>query len=265
MYRLFADVEAMSALSESEAQTVHPQQPSRNVSKASSHSRPLPTPSLRSNAPLPDLPPQDQNHAMDPLGYAQSSRSSSGGGQGSYSPAASSSLATESLQRYALQDPGPSPTASMLRTPLSPKSSMRRRVLAQQAQSRQNISPRKRGAWSDADRRSVQSEAALLGPSSSRAVARDLRRLLTSLERQDSQKLAGSQQHLSRHLQDIDEQLNSIASKLKSHEDDLVDPDNRSNADLDQPVPNLADKGPSFIASVVLKNGGLTAEIQSTT
>lgn len=242
MYRLFADVEAMSALSESEAQTVHPQKPSLNVSKASSTSRPLPTPSLRSNAPLPDLP-QAQDHGMDPLGYAQSSRSSSDGDRGFYSPAASSSLATESLQRYALQDPGPSPTASILRTPLSPRSSMRRRVLAQQAQSRQNISPKKRGAWSDVDRRSVQSEAALLGPSSSRAVARDMRRLLTSLERQDSQKLAGSRQHLSRHLQDIDEQLNSIASKLKSHEDDLIDPDNKSNADPDQPMPNLADKG----------------------
>lgn len=131
----------------------------------------------------------------------------------------------------------------MLRPHPSPKSSMRRRALAQQALSKQQWSPKKRGAWSDTERVSVQSEAALLGPASSKALARDMRRLLNSLERRDSTAVAQSNQQLHSHLQDIEDQLLGISSKLKGHEDDLYDPENRSDADPDQPVPNLADKG----------------------
>lgn len=125
---------------------------------------------------------------------------------------------------------------------------MRRRALAQQALTKQKWSPRRRGAWSDPDRKSIQSEAALLGPASSRALARDMRRLLSSLEHKESAAFAESDQ-MHAHILDIEHQLMGIQTRLKGHEDDLYDSDNLSNADPDQPVPNLADKG-AFFSSV---------------
>lgn len=238
--QLLHDVEQMTAFTDS-ASNVDTQLDGTS-SEASSE---LPPGMARARqTPLPPVPPKQ---VFDPLGYAPSSSSFAPARSPNYMyQSDNGSASTDSLRRYALKDPGTSPGAPMTRSPLSPRASMRRRALAQQVLSRQQWSPRKRGAWSDSERASVQSEAALLGPASSRALARDMRRLLNLLERKDSTTVTQSSQQLHLHLQDIEDQLMGIAGKLKGHEDDLYDPENSSDADPEQPVPNLADKGLSL-------------------
>lgn len=147
----------------------------------------------------------------------------------SVTPRASSQ---DSLRRYTLQDPGVSPEASLRN---APKGS--------------TASPPwlKRGAWSDVERKSVHSEL-IPGYVPGRAVARDLTRLLRSMESSDRIQLA-STNRLDSHLNDIHGQLLNIAARLKGHSDDLkYDPDAGSLGDHDE-LPTLADKG-EFLGTV---------------
>ena len=80
--------------------------------------------------------------------------------------------------------------------------------------------PVRRGAWSDVDRRSIQSSASGYVPG--RAIRRDMQRLLASLHRKDSRSLSRDPQ-LGAYLGNVEAQLTSIAERLRSGHDDAAD------------------------------------------
>ncbi|KAH8923008.1 hypothetical protein BT69DRAFT_1350474 [Atractiella rhizophila] len=116
------------------------------------------------------------------------------------------------LRRYVLQDPGQPkrrPPSSIMESERSFESSYLSPDLR---------SPRRkgRGAWSDIERKSTKSDLLPGAQVPSRAVARDLQRLLKAMERQDSVAISRSNR-LGDHLNDIQGQLVSIAKRLKGH------------------------------------------------
>ncbi|KAA1066290.1 hypothetical protein PGT21_027530 [Puccinia graminis f. sp. tritici] len=74
-----------------------------------------------------------------------------------------------------------------------------------------------RGAWSDTDRLSNQTDNILLGANPARAVQRDLRRILKTIERNDSYRAAESDS-LGHYLDSIQNQLQNVAIKLRGHQ-----------------------------------------------
>ncbi|MBW0472807.1 hypothetical protein O181_012522 [Austropuccinia psidii MF-1] len=82
----------------------------------------------------------------------------------------------------------------------------------------QSQSPLKgRGAWSDIERISNQTDNLLTGPAPTRAVQRDLRRILKTIERNDSRRAEASES-LGHYLDSIHHQLQNVAAKLRGHE-----------------------------------------------
>ncbi|KAI9602511.1 hypothetical protein H4Q26_001801 [Puccinia striiformis f. sp. tritici PST-130] len=74
--------------------------------------------------------------------------------------------------------------------------------------------PQARGAWSDTDRLSNQTDNILSGSNPARAVQRDLRRILKTIERNDSFRAAESDS-LGHYLDSIQNQLQNVATKLR--------------------------------------------------
>ncbi|WAR57371.1 hypothetical protein PtB15_8B418 [Puccinia triticina] len=74
-----------------------------------------------------------------------------------------------------------------------------------------------RGAWSDTDRLSNQTDNILSGSNPARAVQRDLRRILKTIERNDSYRAAESDS-LGHYLDSIQNQLQNVAVKLRGHQ-----------------------------------------------
>lgn len=75
----------------------------------------------------------------------------------------------------------------------------------------------KRGAWSDTDRLSNQTDNVLTGSNPARAVQRDLRRILKTIERNDSHR-ADQSDSLGQYLDSIQHQLQNVATKLRGHQ-----------------------------------------------
>lgn len=74
-----------------------------------------------------------------------------------------------------------------------------------------------RGAWSDTDRLSNQTDNILLASNPARAVQRDLRRILKTIERNDSYRAVESDS-LGQYLDSIQNQLQNVAEKLRGHQ-----------------------------------------------
>ena len=87
------------------------------------------------------------------------------------------------------------------------------------------------------DRKSCKSDVVAAGFAPTRAVARDMARLLHQMERRDSLWMVKSDK-LGDHLNDVQTQLLSIAARLRGHYDD-------SASDVEN-EPTLADKGKVF-------------------
>lgn len=135
-------------------------------------------------------------------------------------------MPSDSLRRYALRD------------------TARRGTSEDAARSlREPAAFRRRGAWSDVDRKSVKSDV-FPGYVPGRAVARDMERLLKSMERQDSTYIAKSTR-LTDHIDDIQKQLLSISTRLRGHNDGDSDVTVRDE-------PSITDKGKALCRSVAL-------------
>lgn len=134
----------------------------------------------------------------------------------------SSAQSTPRNQRYVLQDPGTTPRAEQ-----------------QSVDSRSEHEPNtpiRRGAWSDVDRRSAQTDNE--GGLPKRAVQRDLQRILKTIERNDS-KLIVQSNSLGDHLDNIQTQLQNVAAKLKGHELER-DEEQAGGGEVEEPT--IADK-----------------------
>lgn len=77
--------------------------------------------------------------------------------------------------------------------------------------------PKGRGAWSDLERHSAHTDNEVVGAVPRRAVQRDLQRILKTIERNDS-KLIVKSNSLGDHLDNIQNQLQNVAAKLKGHQ-----------------------------------------------
>ncbi|CAH7689920.1 expressed protein [Phakopsora pachyrhizi] len=75
---------------------------------------------------------------------------------------------------------------------------------------------RGRGAWSDDERASYQTDNVLQGPIPSKAVQRDLRKILNTIGHNDSRRAAATDS-LGQYLDSIQHQLKNVAAKLKAH------------------------------------------------
>ncbi|KAH9810312.1 hypothetical protein DFH28DRAFT_902954 [Melampsora americana] len=131
----------------------------------------------------------------------------------------SSAHSTPRNQRHILQDPGTTPRAEQLDS----------------HNEHEPNTPIRRGAWSDVERRSAQTD--LEGVLPKRAVQRDLQRILKTIERNDS-KLIVQSNSLGDHLDNIQTQLQNVAAKLKGHE--LEREENFGGGEVEEPT--IADK-----------------------
>ncbi|KAG0150274.1 hypothetical protein CROQUDRAFT_720452 [Cronartium quercuum f. sp. fusiforme G11] len=129
--------------------------------------------------------------------------------------------------RYTLQDPGKTPTGRVLSC-----------VNSSPPSQADLPTPTGRGAWSDLERKSAQTDNnELLGALPRRAVQRDLQRILTTIERKDS-KLIDESNSLGNHLDNIQTQLKNVADKLKDHANEKDDEANGNTGE----EPTIADK-----------------------